>query len=150
MNDGKTWVCSDVSRLSPLVLAFVGDSVFDLFIRSRLAMRKNESAHKMHVKAIAYVKAAAQSKIVRVLHEKLTEEEKNIFRRGRNTKSATVPKNADIQDYRRATAFEAVLGYLYLLGRQERLNELLAMAAGIIEQEGEGEDGRKEDRENSP
>jgi len=150
MNVEKNGARSDIKRLSPLVLAFVGDSVFDLFIRSRLAMRKNESAHKMHVKAIAYVKAAAQSKIVGVLHEKLTEEEKNIFRRGRNAKSATIPKNADMQDYRRATAFEAVLGYLYLLGRQERLNELLVMAAEIIEQEGEREDGREKNRTDAP
>ena len=131
-----------INQLSPLVLAFVGDSVFDLFIRSRLAMKKNESAHKMHVRAIGYVKAAAQSRIVRELQDKLTEEEEIIFKRGRNAKSATVPKHADILDYRRATAFEAVLGYLYLLGRQERLTELLNMAAEVIEQKGKEEDGK--------
>ena len=109
-----------VNQLSPLVLAFVGDSVFDLFIRSRLAIKKRESAHKMHVKATRYVKASAQSRIVEVVYDKFTDEEKTVFRRGRNAKSATIPKHADVIDYRRSTAFEAVLGYLYLIGRKER------------------------------
>lgn len=134
-----------VNQLPPLVLAFVGDSVFDLFIRSRLAMKKNESAHKLHVKATSYVKAAAQSKISGVLHDIFTDEEKAIFRRGRNAKSATIPKNADVQDYHRATAFEAVLGYLYLLGRYERLMELLNMAADVIELEEKEDNGRKKE-----
>jgi len=134
-----------VNQLSPLVLAFVGDAVFNLFIRSRLVMQKKESAHMMHVRAINYVKASAQSKIVSRLHDRLNDDEKIIFRRGRNTKSATVPKHADVLDYRRATAFEAVLGYLYLLGMHERLDEILNMAAEIIEQEGEGPDGKKEE-----
>lgn len=132
----KTEPIHQVSQMNPLVLAFVGDSVFDLFIRSRLVMKKNESAHKLHVKATAYVKAAAQSRIAAAVLDQLTEEEKAVFRRGRNAKSATIPKNADIQDYRRATAFEAVVGYLYLLGRNERLTQLLNMAAEAIEQEG--------------
>jgi len=130
-----------VKQLSPLVLAFVGDAVFNLFIRSRLAMKKKESAHRMHVRAISYVKASAQSRIISSLHDRLTEEEKEVFRRGRNAKSATVPKHADVLDYRRATAFEAVLGYLYLLGMHERLDEILNMAAEIIEQEGEKANG---------
>ncbi len=124
-----------VTQLSPLVLALVGDSVFDLFIRSRLAMRKNESAHKMHVRAISYVSAGAQSKIANELYGILNDEEKAIFRRGRNSKSATIPKNADVLEYRRATAFEAVLGYLHLLNKQERLNDLLNIAAEVIEKE---------------
>lgn len=124
-----------VKQMSPLVLAWVGDSVFDLFVRCRLAAKKkSESAHKMHVKAINYVSAGAQSKIVNVLYDLLNDEEKAIFRRGRNSKSATIPKHADVLDYRRATAFEAVLGYLYLLGNQERLNVLLNMAVDVIEQ----------------
>lgn len=126
-----------INQLSPLVLAFVGDSVFDLFIRSRLVMKKRESAHKMHVKAINYVKASAQSKIVSELLDRLNDDEKIIFKRGRNSKSATIPKHADVLDYRRATAFEAVLGYLYLSGMYERLEEILNLAAEIIEREGE-------------
>ncbi|HZK28238.1 MAG TPA: ribonuclease III domain-containing protein [Thermoclostridium sp.] len=130
-----------VNQLSPLVLAFVGDAVFDLFVRSRLTMKKRESAHKLHVGTTKYVKAAAQSRISKELHDKFTDEEKAIFRRGRNSKSATIPKHADVLDYRRSTAFEAVLGYLYLLGRQERLLEILNMAVKVIE-EGEGSNGQ--------
>ncbi len=130
-NKNAVWV----KQLSPLVLALVGDSVFDLFIRSRLAMRKNESAHKMHVRAISYVSAGAHSKIANELYGILNDEEKAIFRRGRNSKSATIPKNADVLEYRRATAFEAVLGYLHLLNKQERLNDLLNIAAEVIEKE---------------
>lgn len=122
-----------VKQLSPLVLAWVGDSVFDLFIRCRLAMRKNETAHKLHVKAISYVSAEAQSKIVSMLYDRLNDEEKAIFKRGRNSKSATIPKHADVLDYRRATALETVLGYLHLCGKKERLDELLSAAADIIE-----------------
>lgn len=144
MEPKKTDNMQFVNQLSPLVLAFVGDSVFDLFIRSRLVMKKKESAHKVHVKAINYVKASAQSKIVSKLHDKLNDDEKIIFKRGRNSKSATVPKNANVLDYRRATAFEAVLGYLYLLGMHERLEEILNMAAEIIEQEGDKLHGEKE------
>lgn len=134
-----------VNQLSPLVLAFVGDSVFDLFVRSRLVMKRKESAHRMHVKAINYVRASAQSRIVSELYDRLNDDEKIIFRRGRNSKSATVPKHADVLDYRRATAFEAVLGYLYLLGKYDRLEEILNMSADIIEQEGEDPDGKKEE-----
>lgn len=132
-----------VNQLSPLVWAFVGDAVYDLFIRSRLVMQKKESAHNMHVKAINYVKASSQSRIVSKLYDKLSEDEKLILKRGRNAKSATVPKNADVLDYRRATAFEAVIGYLYLTGMDDRLDEILNMAAEIIEQEGEEPDGKK-------
>lgn len=132
-----------VNQMSALALAFVGDSVFDLFIRGRLATRKKESAHQLHMKATRYVKAAAQSKIATTLQDNLDEEEKAVFRRGRNAKSSTMPKNANIMDYHRATGFEAVLGYLYLLGRNERLVELLKMAAEVIELEGEGSNGSK-------
>lgn len=125
-----------IKQLSPLVLAFVGDSVFDLFIRSRLAMKKNESPHKMHIRATSYVKAEAQGKIALFLYDMLDDEEKKIFKRGRNSNPATVPKNADMIDYRHATAFETVLGYLYLTGNYERLNRLMNIAAEIIEQEG--------------
>ncbi len=143
MHDNKAF--TQVNQLSPLVLAFIGDSVFDLFIRSRLVMRKSVSAHKMHIKATGYVKAAAQSRIALSLHDKLNEEEKLVFRRGRNAKSATVPKNADIMDYRHSTAIEAVIGYLYLSGKEERLMELLEMAAEVIEMEGKEKDEHKKE-----
>lgn len=101
-------------------------------------MKKNESPHKMHIKATGYVKAEAQGRIALCLYDMLDDEEKKIFRRGRNTNPATVPKNADMIDYRHATAFETVLGYLYLMGEYERLNKLMNIAAEIIEQEGAG------------
>ncbi|NLY17923.1 MAG: Mini-ribonuclease 3 [Clostridiaceae bacterium] len=141
MEQRQEKISLQVKQFSPLVLAWVGDSVFDLFIRCRLAMRKSGSAHKLHVKAISYVSAEAQSSIADVLYYRLNEEEKAIFRRGRNSKSATIPKHADVLDYRRATALEAVLGYLHLCGKKERLNELLNMAVNIIEQ---AEDTKKE------
>ena len=94
----------------------------------------------MHVKATRYVKASAQSRIVEVVYDKFTDEENRIPSR-RNAKSATIPKHADVIDYRRSTAFEAVLGYLYLIGRKERLLEILDMAAKVIE-EGEGPNGQ--------
>ena len=83
------------------------------------------SAHKIHVKAIQYVKAKAQSDIINALEGELREDELYIYKRGRNAKSATVPKNANVRDYRNATGFEALVGYLYLTGKEERLNEFL-------------------------
>lgn len=113
-------------QLNPLVLAFVGDAIYEVFIRSYLVdANRDMSVHKLHVKAISYVKAQAQSNIIRKMESLLSEEELNIFKRGRNSKSGTVPKNADLQEYRAATGFEALLGFLYLTEQNERLNELL-------------------------
>ncbi|MCX7771832.1 MAG: Mini-ribonuclease 3 [Clostridia bacterium] len=125
---------SDEARLmQPAVLAFMGDAVFNLFIRERLILRKMGTSHQLHLISTQYVKASSQASIVKQLFQSFTEEEAYIFRRGRNAKSTTVPKNADIQDYKYATAFEAVLGFLYLTGQQERLNDLMLKAAHIIE-----------------
>lgn len=125
---------ADEARLmQPAVLAFMGDAVFNLFIRERLIMKKLGTSHQLHLISTNYVKAASQARIVKELFGIFSEEEAYIFRRGRNAKSTTVPKNADIQDYRYATAFEAVLGFLYLTGQQERLNHLMMQAANIVE-----------------
>jgi ribonuclease-3 family protein len=127
----------DEARLmQPSVLAFMGDAVFNLFIRERLIMKKKGTSHKLHVLATEYVKAASQSKISKALLDTFTEDEAYIFKRGRNTKSTTIPKNADIQDYRHATGFEALLGYLYLTKQKERLYQLMEQAADIIEAPG--------------
>lgn len=116
----------DVKALNPLVLAFVGDAIYEVFVRTYLVDKNRDmSVHKLHVEAIAYVKAHAQSEFIKLLEDKLTEEELLIFKRGRNSKSGTVPKNADVQEYRAATGFESLLGYLYLTEQQERLNEIL-------------------------
>lgn len=113
-------------RLNPLQLAFVGDGVFETFIRNYILNKNNElSAHKLHLEAIKYVKAHAQSEIIKRIEQELSEEEYYIYKRGRNSKSATVPKNADVTEYRAATGFEALIGYLYLIGDKERLNFIL-------------------------
>lgn len=118
--------------LNPLQLALIGDGVYELFIRNTILSDNLElSAHKIHVKAIGYVKAKSQSIIMHEIEDKLTENESYIFKRGRNAKSATVPKNADVRDYRMATGFEALIGYLYLIGDNERLEFIFNTAISI-------------------
>lgn len=122
----KDLTLDEVRFLNPLVLAYVGDAVYEVFIRTTLvAMEPNKTAHKLHVMSIEYVKAHAQSDIIHKISDFLTEEEMGIVKRGRNTKSGTVPKNADVVEYRAATGFEALIGYLYLTGNMERLREVL-------------------------
>lgn len=114
----------DIRMYNPLVLAYIGDTVYDTFIRTMLVSNGSMQVNKLHKRAVKYVKAKAQAEILEKLNDLLTEDEHDIVRRGRNTKSATVPKNADINDYRYATGFEALIGYLYLTGNQKRLMEL--------------------------
>ena len=120
---------------APLALAFVGDGVYELYVRTRLMRKGSLQANKLHRLAIQYVKAGSQAASVRVILDKLSEEENAVYRRGRNAKSATVPKNADVAEYRMATGFEALLGYLYLSGRTERLRELMELACRVVEAE---------------
>ncbi|MBP1889946.1 ribonuclease-3 family protein [Clostridium moniliforme] len=112
----------EARRLNPLQLALIGDGAYELFIRDYIISNNTElSAHKIHREAINYVKAKSQSDIMHGIEDLLTEEESYIYKRGRNAKSATVPKNADVRDYRMATGFEALVGYLYLINDIERL-----------------------------
>ena len=112
----------EARRLNPLQLALIGDAVYEVFIRGYVIANNTElSAHKIHREAINYVKAKGQSDIMHNIEDLLNEEESYIFKRGRNAKSATVPKNADVRDYRMATGFEALVGYLYLINDTERL-----------------------------
>ena len=128
----KEFTEKEARLLNPLQLALIGDGVYELFIRNSILSNNLElSAHKMHVKAIGYVKAKSQSIIMHTIEDKLTENESYIFKRGRNTKSATVPKNADVRDYRMATGFEALVGYLYLIGDIERLEFIFNTALSI-------------------
>ena len=128
----KEFTEKEARLLNPLQLALVGDGVYELFIRNSILSNNLElSAHKMHVKAIGYVKAKSQSIIMHEIEDKLTENESYIFKRGRNAKSATVPKNADVRDYRMATGFEALVGYLYLIGDTERLEFIFNTAISI-------------------
>ena len=115
----------DVDMLSPLVWAYVGDSVYEMFIRTKLVNISNAKPHKLHIESIKYVKAKAQADILKKIQEDLTEEEKNIVRRGRNTENHHVAKNANVADYAQSTAFEALIGYLYLSKKDERLKEIL-------------------------
>lgn len=116
----------EARMLNPLQLALIGDGVYEVFIRSYILSQDTSLvAHKIHVKAIGFVKAKSQAAIMHNIEESLTEEESYIYKRGRNAKSATVPKNADVRDYRMATGFEALVGYLYLAGKKERLKYIL-------------------------
>ncbi len=111
--------------MSPLVWAYVGDAVYELYVRNYFVNTTNLNAHKLHIKSIQYVKAAAQAHILEELIKELTEEEKNIVRRARNTQNHHLPKNANIADYTYATAFEGLIGYLYLTDQTDRLREIL-------------------------
>ena len=115
---------SEVKLMPPLVWAYVGDNVYELFIRTYLVNNSKMNPHKLHVEAIKYVKAQAQAEILEELQEFLTDEEKDIVRRGRNAENHHLPKNANIADYSHATAFEALIGYLYLTKQDERLKEI--------------------------
>ena len=115
----------DVNQISPLVWAYIGDSVYEQYVRNYLVTNTKYKPHKLHVEATKFVKAAAQANILQQLENDLTDEEKDIVRRTRNTKNHHLPKNSNVQEYMYATAFEGLIGYLYLSGQEERLNEIL-------------------------
>ncbi|MDP4146253.1 MAG: ribonuclease III domain-containing protein [Bacillota bacterium] len=111
-------------QLNPLVLAFVGDAIYEIFVRTYIVDKNRDmSVHKLHLEAISFVKAHEQSELMKKILDDLSEEELSIYKRGRNSKSAA-PKNANMQEYRTATGFEALLGYLYLTEQVDRLNSL--------------------------
>ena len=113
----------DIMMLSPLQLAYVGDAVYELLVRTYL-MERGLSVGQLHKLATKYVKAKAQSDIVHAIEDELTEKEKTIVKRGRNSKSNTTPKNAEMIHYKYSTGFEALIGYLYLQGEEERLKQV--------------------------
>ena len=118
---------------NPLVLAYIGDSLYDVYVRSRLIEKHQDlSAHKLHVEAIRFVKAHGQSLAMTVIEPQLNDDELSAYKRGRNTKSFTVPKNADVKEYRRATGFEALIGWLYVRGETERMAEIMDIAYEFI------------------
>jgi ribonuclease-3 family protein len=125
----------DLDSYSPLVLAYVGDAIFELYIRTLLVSKGNAPVHKLHRQSISYVKAKSQSDTIHMLLESLTDEERDIVRRGRNAKSGTIPKNADITDYKYATGFETLLGYLFLKKDYIRLLELLKASVELNRKE---------------
>ena len=114
-----------MKTLSPLALAFVGDGVYDLFVRERLVCEANRPVKKLNEEKVSIVRCSSQAKLVEKLMPILTEEELDVLKRGRNAHTQHIPKNATSADYHSATALEALLGYLYLAGRIERIRELL-------------------------
>jgi ribonuclease-3 family protein len=124
-----------LDEYSPLVLAYIGDAVYELYIRTLLVSEGKSTVHKLHSKAVDYVKAKAQSDILHRITDQLTPDEQDIVRRGRNAKSGTIPKNANVNEYKHATGFETLLGYLYIKKDYRRLLKLLELAAGNARQE---------------
>ena len=120
----------DLRSYSPLTLAYIGDGVYELIIRTILVKKGNCPVKRLHKKASSLVKAGAQSAIMEVIEEKLTPEELSVYRRGRNAHSPTMAKHATMADYRRATGFEALMGYLYLKEDYTRMLTLIRMGIG--------------------
>ena len=115
----------DMKAYSPLTLAYIGDAAYELVIRTMVVEKGNRQASQLHRLTTSYVKAQAQAAMIEALEPELTEEELAIYKRGRNAKSYTSAKNASILDYRKATGLEALIGYLYLSGREERVLVLI-------------------------
>lgn len=122
---------NEVNMMSPLTWAYVGDSVYEMYIRTYLSNKTNLNPHKMHLLSIKYVKASAQAEILRKLE--LTDEEKEIVRRGRNTENHHLPKHSSAEDYMYSTAFEALIGYLYLTKQNDRLKEILKNCIDLVD-----------------
>ena len=117
----------EVNMMSPLTWAYIGDCVYELYIRTQLVNTTNLKPHKLHIESIKYVKAQSQASFLQRIYDDLTDGEKEIVRRGRNTQTHHIAKNASMQDYMYATAFEALIGYLYLTKQDDRLFEMMKM-----------------------
>ena len=115
----------EINQMSPLIWAYVGDCVYELYIRTYLVDHTNLNPHKLHIEAIQYVKAGNQAAYLKELYEDLNEEEKDIVRRGRNANNHHLPKNSNVQEYMYATAFEALIGYLYLNQNYKRVKQII-------------------------
>lgn len=120
--------------LPPLTLAYVGDSVYEIFVRQRLLERGMVKVNDLHKGALRYVKATAQAAALAYLHPTLTEQEQDVARRGRNAKSHAAPKGTDPAEYAASTGFETLVGFLHMAGQDERLSQLLHAAAEFLEQ----------------
>jgi len=125
----------DIKEYSPLTLAYIGDGIYDLIIRTLVINKGNKQVQKLHLETSALVNAGTQSKMMRVLQEQLTEEEHAVYKRGRNAKSVSPAKNQSVTDYRRATGFEALLGYLYLKKEWQRILDLVKMGLDSLNEE---------------
>lgn len=118
---------TEINMMSPLTWAYVGDSVYEVYIRTFLSENTNLNTNKMHIESIKYVKAESQTKILRDIEENLTEEEIKIVKRGRNTQNHHLPKHSSVEEYSYSTGFEALIGYLFLTKKDERLKQILEM-----------------------
>jgi len=116
----------EANQINILALAYLGDAVYELCVRNALVDSSKAKASVLHISAQKYVSAKAQKKSMELIMPELTEDEINVFKRGRNAKPPNMPKNAETADYRYATGFEALMGYLYITGQNERLNKLCA------------------------
>ena len=115
----------EINQMSPLTWAYIGDCVYELYIRTYLINTTNVKPHKLHIESIKYVKASAQAESLNKITDILTDEEKDIVRRTRNTQNHHLPKNSNVQEYMYATAFEGLIGYLYLNGNIKRIKEII-------------------------
>ena len=122
----------DIREYNIKTLAYIGDAVYELYVREYLVKNSREVANKLHRKTIKYVSAKAQEYIMNNIYELLTQEEKEIYKRGRNASSNTVPKNTDVVVYKKATGFEAVIGYLYFTKQKRRLDDIIRESIKII------------------
>lgn len=127
----------DVQTYSPLELAYIGDAVYEVVIRTIVVTKHNTQVNKLHKMSSSLVKASSQAKMITLILEELTTEELSVYKRGRNAKSFTMAKNATVSDYRMATGFEALIGYLYLSGKSERMMQLIKSGLTAIEMEKE-------------
>ncbi|MDO5112291.1 MAG: ribonuclease III domain-containing protein [Clostridia bacterium] len=125
----------DPRMVSPLVLAYIGDTVYDLFVRTLVISHSDLGVHGLHKLSAGRVCAAAQAAAYHRIADKLTQDEQDVYKRGRNAHMGTVPKHASITDYRTATGLEALMGYLYLAGDDERLQTLMRAALEETEEE---------------
>ncbi len=132
---------ADPKQLKSSALAYIGDAVYEVYIRSYLLGKGEVKPHQLHKLSTRYVSARAQASVILAMLEnlELTEEEQGVVRRGRNSKMGTIPKNTDIQTYRYGTAFEALIGFLYLSDSQERLDSIIEKAITIVEKPEGGE-----------
>jgi len=128
----------DINMMNPLKLAFLGDSIYESYIRYYIISQHVLKTSEMSKMSVKYVNAEAQAHIVNVLKESFTELEWRMVKRGRNQKTGSKPKNASVTDYRYATGFETLLGYLYVTNEKERIYEIVGMAIDIIDQMEEG------------
>lgn len=122
----------DIREYNIKTLAYMGDAIYELYVREYIVKNSREVASKLHKKTIKYVSAKAQEYIINNIYECFTEEEKEIYKRGRNANAHTVPKNTDVVTYKKATGFESVIGYLYFTNQNRRLKDIINQSIRII------------------